>query len=125
MDARAAETSGGRPTRRQCGTHLPALRDLPEDVLQMAAPLRGARRRRLGRPCASAAPLTAGDAGRGGEQNSLPSAALPLWSGQDCRLSQAVSRAVGGLCLGTPHSAPPWDESPPCQSEVPAARSAV
>jgi len=44
-------------------------------------------------------PLAAGHAGGGREQDPLPPAALPFRPWEDCRLSEPVSRPVGGVCL--------------------------
>src|SRR5687767_713710 len=61
---------------------------------------------------ARAAPFPAGHTAGRREQDPLPPAALPLRPWQDCRLSAAVSRCVGGLCLRASHFAQARDEPP-------------
>ena len=70
-----------------------------------------------------AAPLAAGNAGRGRQQDPLPPAALPLRPGEDCRLPEAVSRPVDRLCFGPSHSAQARHEPAAGESKVPATRA--
>ncbi len=63
----------------------------------------------------------AGHASRGREQDPVPPAALPFRPREDCRLSEAVSQPLGGLCLRPSHSAQARHEPPPGESKIPAA----
>src|SRR5262249_49114431 len=72
--------------------NLPPLRDIAEDVLQVARPSQGRRGRRSLRSAPKAAPVTSCHARRGREEGSVPSAELSLWPGEDRGLPEAVPR---------------------------------
>src|SRR6185369_10314590 len=70
--------SGGRRQRAQCGAHLPAIRPVATDILQMAEAAQRPRRRGPLRPASQATPLAAVDAERGCQQDPVLATALPF-----------------------------------------------
>ena len=103
--AQGQASPGGHPSRPrghgERGGDLPLLRDQPAVLLQVAPPLRGARRGGAARRLLSPPELPERDQTRGGHSNRLPAEPLPLRAPQDRDVPRALSTTSKSAPLGS------------------------